>query len=102
VLNRLLCSRIFPFWKFFLEIIASIIFTIRTDTPPGTSDEHLTVVAALKSSRPDGAIIVTTPQEISLSVVKKEVRFVSRAEFRTANIPRFQLQYTEFDFCALF
>ena len=32
------------------------------DTPPGTSDEHITVVESLKSYQPDGAILVTTPQ----------------------------------------
>ncbi len=43
------------------------------DTPPGTSDEHLTVVGALKNSRPDGAVIVTTPHPLSLGTVRKEV-----------------------------
>ena len=32
------------------------------DTPPGTSDEHLSVVQYLKSTGIDGAILVTTPQ----------------------------------------
>ena len=32
------------------------------DTPPGTSDEHITIVEALKEYNPDGAILVTTPQ----------------------------------------
>ena len=32
------------------------------DTPPGTSDEHITVVEALKQYNADGAILVTTPQ----------------------------------------
>eukprot|EP01133_Synstelium_polycarpum_P006714 gene6714-7807_t len=45
------------------------------DTPPGTSDEHLSVVEALANSRPDGAIIVTTPQELSVDTVKKEIDF---------------------------
>jgi Mrp family chromosome partitioning ATPase len=31
------------------------------DTPPGTSDEHISIVQYLKSSDKDGAIIVTTP-----------------------------------------
>ena len=33
------------------------------DTPPGTSDEHLTVTSLLQNKNIDGAIIVTTPQE---------------------------------------
>jgi Mrp family chromosome partitioning ATPase len=33
------------------------------DTPPGTSDEHISVVECLKEFRnPDGALLVTTPQ----------------------------------------
>lgn len=32
------------------------------DTPPGTSDEHLSVVQYLSSTHVDGAIIITTPQ----------------------------------------
>lgn len=33
------------------------------DTPPGTSDEHISVVETLKQQRmPDGAILVSTPQ----------------------------------------
>ena len=34
------------------------------DTPPGTSDEHISVAQKLKEYNPDGAIIVTTPQGI--------------------------------------
>ena len=32
------------------------------DTPPGTSDEHLSAVQYLSTSNVDGAVIVTTPQ----------------------------------------
>ncbi len=32
------------------------------DTPPGTSDEHLSAVQYLSTSSVDGAIVVTTPQ----------------------------------------
>lgn len=32
------------------------------DTPPGTSDEHLSIVQYLSSTRVDGAVIITTPQ----------------------------------------
>jgi NUBPL iron-transfer P-loop NTPase len=36
------------------------------DTPPGTSDEHITVVEALRDYKPDGSILVTTPQVTNL------------------------------------
>lgn len=44
------------------------------DTPPGTSDEHISIVQfLLQAGSIDGAILVTTPQEISLLDVRKEV-----------------------------
>jgi Mrp family chromosome partitioning ATPase len=49
------------------------------DTPPGTSDEHISLVETLlKQATPDqlsGAVIVTTPQAISISDVRKEINF---------------------------
>ncbi|TKA81618.1 hypothetical protein B0A55_03552 [Friedmanniomyces simplex] len=49
------------------------------DTPPGTSDEHISLVETLlKEATPEqmaGAVIVTTPQAISISDVKKEINF---------------------------
>jgi hypothetical protein len=32
------------------------------DTPPGTSDEHMATMEALRPYRPLGALVVTTPQ----------------------------------------
>jgi Mrp family chromosome partitioning ATPase len=49
------------------------------DTPPGTSDEHLSVNAFLKESGVEGAILVTTPQEVSLLDVRKQVDFCRKA-----------------------
>ncbi|ORZ01452.1 cytosolic Fe-S cluster assembly factor nubp1-A [Syncephalastrum racemosum] len=45
------------------------------DTPPGTSDEHLSVAQYLKESGIDGAIVITTPQEVALQDVRKEIDF---------------------------
>ncbi|KAK3679834.1 cytosolic Fe-S cluster assembly factor cfd1 [Recurvomyces mirabilis] len=49
------------------------------DTPPGTSDEHISLVETLlkeaTSEQLAGAVIVTTPQAISISDVKKEINF---------------------------
>ena len=39
------------------------------DTPPGTSDEHITVVEQLKKIKLDGAVVVTTPQVGSAPVL---------------------------------
>ncbi len=43
------------------------------DSPPGTGDEPLSVVQLLENA--DGAIIVTTPQEVALSDVRKGITF---------------------------
>jgi Mrp family chromosome partitioning ATPase len=45
------------------------------DTPPGTSDEHLSIVQYMKETGIDGAVIVTTPQEVALQDVRKEIDF---------------------------
>lgn len=49
------------------------------DTPPGTSDEHISLVETLlKEATPAqlaGAVVVTTPQAISTADVKKELNF---------------------------
>jgi Mrp family chromosome partitioning ATPase len=53
------------------------------DTPPGTSDEHLSIVSYLsQASNINGAVLLTTPQEISLQDVRKEISFC-----RKMNIP---------------
>ncbi|MBN1803728.1 MAG: P-loop NTPase [Sedimentisphaerales bacterium] len=43
------------------------------DSPPGTGDEPLAIVQLLEDA--DGAVIVTTPQEVALSDVRKCINF---------------------------
>ncbi|XP_075755408.1 cytosolic Fe-S cluster assembly factor NUBP1 isoform X1 [Pelodiscus sinensis] len=50
------------------------------DTPPGTSDEHLSIVQYLNSTHVDGAVIITTPQEVSLQDVRKEISFCHKVK----------------------
>ena len=50
------------------------------DSPPGTGDEPLSVIQLLE--KPDGAVIVTTPQQVALSDVRKGVSFC-----RSLNLP---------------
>ena len=51
------------------------------DTPPGTSDEHIAVLEELhkladrSTNQLRGALVVTTPQAVSTSDVKKELNF---------------------------
>ncbi|XP_050686468.1 cytosolic Fe-S cluster assembly factor nubp1-like [Eriocheir sinensis] len=52
------------------------------DTPPGTSDEHLSIVQYLSATPPVAAVVVTTPQEVALLDVRKEITFCQKV-----NIP---------------
>lgn len=45
------------------------------DSPPGTGDEPLSVV---QTAKPDGAIIVTTPQDVATFDVRKSIDFCDK------------------------
>jgi ATP-binding protein involved in chromosome partitioning len=46
------------------------------DSPPGTGDEPLSIAQLIDDA--DGAVIITTPQALSLSDVRKSIGFVRR------------------------
>jgi ATP-binding protein involved in chromosome partitioning len=46
------------------------------DLPPGTGDEPLSIAQVISHS--DGAIIVTTPQDVALVSVRKSINFVKK------------------------
>jgi Mrp family chromosome partitioning ATPase len=55
------------------------------DTPPGTSDEHISTVEYLMAAdsgstdtKVDGAVLVTTPQNVSVNDVRKELTFCKK------------------------
>lgn len=49
------------------------------DTPPGTSDEHISIVQLLtKAAQIDGAVVVTSPQDVSVIEVSKEINFCKK------------------------
>lgn len=50
------------------------------DTPPGTSDEHISICEYLMNYQPDGAVLVTTPQLVSLTDVRKEISFCKKLQ----------------------
>lgn len=52
------------------------------DTPPGTSDEHLSVIETLQGHNLDGCVMVTTPQNVALSDVRKEIQFCKQLNIR--------------------
>uniref|UniRef100_A0A8C3BTJ7 Nucleotide binding protein 2 n=1 Tax=Cairina moschata TaxID=8855 RepID=A0A8C3BTJ7_CAIMO len=56
------------------------------DTPPGTSDEHISTVEALRPYKPLGAILVTTPQEVAVGDVRRELTFCKKTGLRVLGI----------------
>jgi len=65
------------------------------DTPPGTSDEHISLVQYLAKAlgADDGALIVTTPQEVSLMDVRKELSFCSKTKLRVLGVVENMAEY---------
>ncbi|KAK6151363.1 hypothetical protein DH2020_013998 [Rehmannia glutinosa] len=56
------------------------------DAPPGTSDEHISIVQFLQATGIDGAVIVTTPQQVSLIDVRKEVSFCKKVGLQVLGV----------------
>ncbi|KAL7712340.1 Nucleotide-binding protein [Entamoeba marina] len=57
------------------------------DTPPGTSDEHITLMQYFKEKNQNTkAVVVTTPQLVSLNDVEKELDFCKTTEIGVIGI----------------
>lgn len=60
------------------------------DTPPGTSDEHISLAESLqKDARPGqvaGAVVVTTPQAVATADVRKELNFCVKTGIRVLGV----------------
>uniref|UniRef100_A0A8D2DFQ5 Cytosolic Fe-S cluster assembly factor NUBP2 n=1 Tax=Sciurus vulgaris TaxID=55149 RepID=A0A8D2DFQ5_SCIVU len=56
------------------------------DTPPGTSDEHMATVEALRPYRPLGALMVTTPQAVSVGDVRRELTFCRKTGLQVMGV----------------
>jgi ATP-binding protein involved in chromosome partitioning len=61
------------------------------DLPPGTSDEPLSIAQELQ---PDGALVVTTPQEVALVSSRKSVDFARKLEVPIIGIVENMSGYT--------
>lgn len=85
------------------------------DTPPGTSDEHISTVQYLKGAlegitadgnneqtKLGGAIMVTTPEEVAMMDVRKELNFCTKTKLPilgiVENMSRFEIKLEEMTF----
>lgn len=57
------------------------------DTPPGTSDEHISITQMLKlDPLRDGAVLVTTGQKLAVNAVRKGVNFCRKTGIRILGV----------------
>ena len=82
--------------QFLTDVLWPELDYLLIDTPPGTSDEHISLLETLlKNTSPTpsaslpflaGAVVVTTPQAISISDVKKELNFCRKTSIRVLGV----------------
>jgi len=84
--------------QFLTDVLWPPLDFLLIDTPPGTSDEHISLLETLlKNTTPSpalnptlpflaGAVVVTTPQAISVSDVKKELNFCKKTGIRVLGV----------------
>ena len=58
--------------QFLTDVVWQDLDYLLIDTPPGTSDEHITTVENLRKYNPDGAVLVTTPQVGDDSIIDRD------------------------------
>lgn len=63
--------------QFLSEVKWGALDYLLIDSPPGTGDEHMTVLDAIPDAQ---CVVVTTPQEISLADVRKALDFLVHAK----------------------
>jgi Mrp family chromosome partitioning ATPase len=60
------------------------------DTPPGTSDEHISLAETLQREAAEGqvagAVVVTTPQAVATADVRKELNFCAKTGLRVLGV----------------
>lgn len=63
--------------KFMTDVAWGDLDYLLIDTPPGTSDEHLAVMENIRNMnfKDFSAVLVTTPQNLSVNDVRREITF---------------------------
>ncbi|KAG9198403.1 cytosolic Fe-S cluster assembly factor cfd1 [Epicoccum nigrum] len=81
--------------QFLTDVLWPKLDYLLIDTPPGTSDEHISLLETLlkqvasPGAPPNqlaGAVVVTTPQAISISDVKKELNFCKKTGIKVLGV----------------
>ncbi|GAO15369.1 uncharacterized protein UV8b_07071 [Ustilaginoidea virens] len=76
--------------QFMRDVLWQDVDYLLIDTPPGTSDEHISLAETLQGDalphQVAGAVVVTTPQAVSTSDVRKELNFCSKTGIRVLGV----------------
>jgi len=72
--------------QFLTDVVWENLDYLIIDTPPGTSDEHISIIKYLKEAKLDGAVVITTPQEVALLDVRKELNFCFKTETKIIGV----------------
>ncbi|KAI9876928.1 MAG: cytosolic Fe-S cluster assembly factor cfd1 [Pleopsidium flavum] len=76
--------------QFLSDVLWGSVDYLLIDTPPGTSDEHISLVETLlKNASPAqmaGAVVVTTPQAVATADVRKELNFCAKTGVRVLGV----------------
>ncbi|XP_065887489.1 cytosolic Fe-S cluster assembly factor NUBP2 homolog [Dysidea avara] len=80
--------------QFLTDVVWEDLDYLIIDTPPGTSDEHISVVEGLKELTPDGAVVVTTPQGVALADVRRELSFCRKTSIKVLGVVENMSGYT--------
>jgi ATPases involved in chromosome partitioning len=76
--------------QFMSDVLWDELDFLLVDTPPGTSDEHISLAETLlQEARPgqlSGAIVVTTPQAVATADVRKELNFCKKTGIRVLGV----------------
>ena len=76
--------------QFLTDVLWGELDYLLIDTPPGTSDEHISLAETLlKNSFPGqvaGAVVVTTPQAVATADVKKELNFCVKTGIKVIGV----------------
>ncbi len=70
--------------QFLSDVVWGDLDYLIVDSPPGTGDEPLSVCQLIEN--PDGAVIVTTPQDVALADVRKSVTFCHQLKMNVIGV----------------